>query len=350
MKLLIITQKIDINDDLLGFMNNWVAEFAKYCEKVTVVCLYKGKYELPENVKVLSLGKENNAPSLKYILNFYKFIWQERKSYDKVFVHMNKEYIWMGSILWKLMRKKIVFWYAHYKTELPAKISLWLSDRIATSTRLACKYKSKKLTIVGQGINTDFFRNLNYELDDKKINILSLGRITPVKNIDTLIRAFSLAAKKDDRIFLNLVGESSPEYEEYFQGIKDLVKNLRLESRVKFLGRVSNKEALDFYNKNDIFINLTESGSFDKTTLEAMACESLVLVSNLVFREIFPEDLQKILMFKERDEKDLAKRLINFINLSKERKDEIEKINREIIVRNHSLKNLVKNIMRVLEN
>jgi len=41
MKLLIITQKVDINDDVLGFMHGWIAEFAKHCEKLTVICLQK---------------------------------------------------------------------------------------------------------------------------------------------------------------------------------------------------------------------------------------------------------------------------------------------------------------------
>ena len=58
MKLLIITQKVDINDDLLGFFHGWIAEFVRQCEQVTVICLQKGEYDLPRNVRVLSLGKE----------------------------------------------------------------------------------------------------------------------------------------------------------------------------------------------------------------------------------------------------------------------------------------------------
>ena len=72
MKLLILTQKVDKNDDVLGFFHGWILEFAKNYEKVTVICLYEGKHDLPENVKVLSLGKERGVSKLKYILNFYK--------------------------------------------------------------------------------------------------------------------------------------------------------------------------------------------------------------------------------------------------------------------------------------
>ncbi len=60
MKLLILTQKVDKNDDILGFFHGWIAEFARYCEKVTVVALEVHEYDLPRNVKVLSLGKEKS--------------------------------------------------------------------------------------------------------------------------------------------------------------------------------------------------------------------------------------------------------------------------------------------------
>ena len=58
MRLLILTQKVDINDNNLGFFHRWIEEFARHCESVIVVCLQKGEYHLPPNVKILSLGKE----------------------------------------------------------------------------------------------------------------------------------------------------------------------------------------------------------------------------------------------------------------------------------------------------
>ncbi len=52
MKLLILTQKVDINDDVLGFFHRWILEFAKHYEYITVIALEIGEYNLPENVKV----------------------------------------------------------------------------------------------------------------------------------------------------------------------------------------------------------------------------------------------------------------------------------------------------------
>ncbi|MBU2219890.1 hypothetical protein KJ665_01980, partial [Patescibacteria group bacterium] len=61
MRLLILTQKIDFNDDILGFMHGWVVEFAKHFESIIVIALGVGEYKLPENVRILSLGKEKNS-------------------------------------------------------------------------------------------------------------------------------------------------------------------------------------------------------------------------------------------------------------------------------------------------
>src|SRR3989338_409325 len=145
MKLLIITQKVDINDDVLGFFNQWIEEFAKHCEKITVVCLQKGPYNLPDNVKVLSLGKEKGTSRLKYLCNFYKYIWSERKNYEKVFVHMNQEYVLLGGIFWKMFGKKIYMWRNHYLSNLKLKLAMIFADKVVTSIKQAFPLDSRKL-------------------------------------------------------------------------------------------------------------------------------------------------------------------------------------------------------------
>ena len=75
MKLLILTQKVDKNDTTLGFFHRWIEEFSKNYEKIIVICLYKGEYNLPQNVEVYSLGKERGVSKIGYVLNFYKYIY-----------------------------------------------------------------------------------------------------------------------------------------------------------------------------------------------------------------------------------------------------------------------------------
>ena len=113
-RLLILTQKIDRNDPILGFFHRWVEEFAKHCESVIVVCLQKGEYDLPKNVRVLSIGKEEGGSRMRkivrYIVRFYRYIWHERENYDAVFVHMNPIYVCLAGPWWRLTGRKIALW------------------------------------------------------------------------------------------------------------------------------------------------------------------------------------------------------------------------------------------------
>ncbi|KKS22293.1 MAG: hypothetical protein UU78_C0019G0001, partial [Candidatus Roizmanbacteria bacterium GW2011_GWC2_41_7] len=56
MKLIVITQKVDINDGNLGFFHRWLEKLAEKTTELRVVCLSAGEYHLPQNVKVYSLG------------------------------------------------------------------------------------------------------------------------------------------------------------------------------------------------------------------------------------------------------------------------------------------------------
>jgi len=58
MKILVITQEISRQSPVLGFFHGWLAAFSKRFESITAVCLKKGDYDLPANVSVFSLGKE----------------------------------------------------------------------------------------------------------------------------------------------------------------------------------------------------------------------------------------------------------------------------------------------------
>ncbi len=343
MKLLIITQKIDISDDVLGFMHGWVKEFAKQCEQVTVICLYKGEYSLPKNVEVLSLGKESGRSRLKYVYRFYKYIWQERKNYDFVFVHMNHIYLILGGLFWSFLGKKISLWYNHRYGTLWTKFASLFAGEIYYTSPYSFFAEHKKAQIMPAGINTEIFRNSNKERVYN--SILYLGRISPVKNIKILIESAKILDKNGIDFTLNIVGEPGENDENYFREIKNASKDLEEKGKIKFMGKVSNFKTPEIYNENEIFINLTNSGSLDKTTLEAMACGCLVLVSNLYFKEVVSKDLQKFVMFREKDSKDLADKILLLFKTDNDFKKEMRKGLAEIVIKKHSLKKLVKRII-----
>ena len=76
MNLLITTKTVHENDQLLGFFIEWIRLFSKNFEKVTVLCLEKGKFELPKNVKVINIGKYRGLCKLRILFSlcFISFI------------------------------------------------------------------------------------------------------------------------------------------------------------------------------------------------------------------------------------------------------------------------------------
>lgn len=343
MKLLIVTQKVNKNDSVLGFFHGWLSEFAKHCEQVTVIALSVGEYDLPKNVKVLSLGKEGGTSRLKYIFRFYKYIWSERKNYDAVFVHMNPEYVVLGGALWRLLGKKIGFWYNHKVGTLKTRIAIFLAHRIFCTSPYAFTARSKKIKLMPAGIDMNTFTT-NVETTREKDSILYLGRIAPVKNLHQLVNAVMKLHTTWSDIRLDIVGSALPKDEHYKEAIIESAQELVASDKIRFLGSISNRETPSVYNAHELFVNLTDSGSFDKAILEAMACGSLVLVSNKSFIGVISEDF----IFIEGDVDDLVKKITYVLSLSQEEKNRVREELRMFVAEKHSLEMLASELMASL--
>ncbi len=344
-KLLVITQKVDINDDVLGFMHGWIKKLAEKLESIDVICLYKGKYNLPKKVKVLSLGKEESGSRWKYLFRFYKYILRERRNYDAVFVHMNQIYVILGGLFWKSWKKKICLWYNHRYGDWITRIAFKIADSVFYTSPFSFASKFKKARIMPVGIDTDRFKR-KQNVKKIKNSTLFLGRVSPVKNLDVLIGAVKIIDKKGINFVLNIVGEvASDKDTSYFKKIKEISRDLKKKGKIRFLGSVPHYKAVEIYSQNEIFVNLTDSGSLDKTILEAMACETLVIVSNKSFCGILPEEL----IFKEGNEKDLVKKLESAFKWQPEEREIIAQELRDFVVEKHNLDKLVLKIIDLIK-
>ncbi len=343
MKLLIVTQKVDINDDVLGFMHSWIKEFASRCEKLTVICLYKGEYNLPANVKVLSLGKEKRVSKIKYIFRFYKYIWQERKNYDNVFIHMNHMYVILGGLLWRLLGKKVGLWYAHGYVPFSLRIADKFSNLIFTSTKSGYRINSKKVNVVGQGTDTDNFIAGNIEKEGFKI--ITIGRISPVKDYKTLIKAIEILKNKNINVSVDILGGAGlEEQEKYMQDMKELVKKLKLEKTINFLGSIPFKNIIPHLQSSSLFVNMSHTGSLDKVILEAMSCELPILTCNEALIGILG-NYENSLMYEKKNYKELAKKIEEIFKKNIDGRKRIGKDLRNIVVQGHSVSSLISKIL-----
>lgn len=254
MKLLICTQVIDVEDSDLGFFVRWIEEFAKHCERVTVICLRAGKHDLPPHVTVIELGTTRLARALGGIRESIA----RRREYDAVFVHMNPEYIVAVGWLWRLLGKRVALWYTHKSVNVKLRIAELFAGTVFTASKESFRLKSRKVHVMGHGIDTDFFSpDSNAARGDW---FLSVGRLSPSKRHDLAIRA----AVEEGRE-LRIAGEG-PER----QYLETLARELG--ARAQFLGGLTQAQLRDEYRRAARFIHTSETGSLDKVVLEALAC------------------------------------------------------------------------------
>lgn len=341
MRLLIITQKIDQKDDVLGFFHGWVEEFARKTEHVRVIANYVGKYNLSNGTEVYSLGKERGSGRFIRVIRFYKFLFMSALKVDAVFFHMCPEYVFAGAFVFKILRKPVGFWYAHGKVSLKLKVAEKLSDYIFTSSSKGFRLKSNKVIITGQGIDTNKFR-IKAVSGVSRFKIIYVGRIAPIKHHEILVEAADILNKSGLGFEVRIAGAPILEKDKiYFESLKKLVKQKNLEDKIFFEDSVSYENITEFYHKGDLLVNLSQTGSMDKVVLEAMSCGMPVLNSNEAYFFILDK---KYLTSNNPEE--VAGKIEYFI---KNRINSAPEL-REIVVKNHSLDDLALKIISSLQN
>ena len=103
-----------------------------------------------------------------------------------------------------------------------------------------------------------------------------VGRLDPVKGVDTLIRAFRQVANPEARLAIVGDGSERAQLEAMAAG----------DSRIAFMGY--SKAPADWYRAADLLVMPSRNEPFSLVCLEAMACDTPLLVSAVDgFQEIF---------------------------------------------------------------
>ena len=343
MKLLMITRKIDSKDGLAGFTYNWVKKLAQNLDKLYVICLEKGDVSgLAANIEIYSLGKENGKNRFKEFFNFCKFATRLVPKVDGVFSHQNPEYGIFIAPWCKIFSKKLIAWYVHKRVGLKLKILNFLVDHVVSVSKESFRLQSKKLILLHHGIDTDLFSFVDKQ-EHNELRLLSISRISATKQIDKMLDlVVELKQKIDKKIILKIVGEPSlAEDVKYLDTLKQRVKHLDLIDNVEFLGSKSNNETPGLYQWADIFLNFSQTGSIDKTVLEAMSCGTLVLVSNEAFAPIFTKLNIDCYLNSDKSAVDLVIGLLN------KNSKTLRLSLRNYVLHNHDLDHLARKIVNL---
>jgi D-inositol-3-phosphate glycosyltransferase len=144
----------------------------------------------------------------------------------------------------------------------------------------------ERVEIVPQGVDASLFSRGDQAAARRALRLgdgpvlLFVGRIQPLKGVDLAVEA--LARLEAHRATLLVVGgPSGPEGEDELMRVHRLVEDLGLESRVRFIPPQAHEKLATYYQAADVCIVPSRSESFGLVALEAAACGTPVVATNV---------------------------------------------------------------------
>lgn len=332
MTLLFVTQKISQNDDDLGFVILWIKEFIRQGIDVKVICLEKGDFD--SSFDVFSLGKEKGSCFWVRVFRFLKFVFTLK--YDRVFIHMNPEYITLAGWFWFLKGTPVYLWYTHYKMHIHMFFAGVFCKRMfaATAQSMPQYNGSAKKIVTGHGIDFDFWIK-NKEILTNNNNpkkLLSVHRLCRSKRVELGILALKYLPEDYS---LTIYGRDVEK--DYVKELHELINKESLENRVIFKGPTEPENLKDVYSSHRLMINMA-SETIDKTMLESMLFGIYPITTKAnSFAIGLPVSIKK----------DVPKEIADFI-ISEKWKDYDVSYLDKIVKDNHSLSALIEKMNKYI--
>lgn len=356
MRVVMLVQIVDLDDDVCGFIHAWVAALARRVTWLDVLTLRKGKTALPDNVRLHVLKPRGDEGKFLATGRFYQALLGivRHARPDVIFCHMTPIYSVVAAPIAKLWGIPLVTWYTHETVSLPLRLAEKFSNVILTASPESFRLPSQKVIVTNHGIDTRVFcpRAETPPTDAQPIiRICSIGRISPRKDYETLLKAARIVVHDQHlrHVRFVIVGkEGTAEQQAYFQHLQNLVTELELTDYVEFVGAVPHREVTRLHQQSDIFVNMRQTGGMDKAVLEAMACAVPTVVCNTTFAPLFGS-LTSQLIFQERQADDLAQRLSALVQLPPEQRRQIGQALRAVVVQEHDLERLMERVVKIFE-
>jgi len=142
--------------------------------------------------------------------------------------------------------------------------------------------------------------------------VFTVGRITPYKGYDLLIKAFKYVVQEIPKVKLVLaIGSHEPAEIEKRNELAQLAEGLGLANNTHFYGHVEELEA--FYNAAEVLVMPSTYEPFGMVAIEAMACGTPAVVTDRGGLKDFLTDGQDALLVDPIDTKALAEAILKLL-------------------------------------
>lgn len=213
------------------------------------------------------------------------------------------------------------------RTNVETQITRW-ANRIVAATpaehaQLLWLYRAdrRKIAIASPGVDLQHFRPMPAELAKSRIGLppeknmlLFVGRIEPLKAVDTIIHALDVIRQNRPQLLENLTfkiigGDPADPNDAEMARLRQMVAELQLEPFVEFLGAKDQSQLPYYYAAAMVVVMPSDYESFGMVALEAMASGTPVIASEVGGLAFLVRDGHTGFLVPVRDPHTLAKRV-----------------------------------------
>lgn len=330
-RLIFATQKLDSQDPILAATVAKVRALAERVDELVVICDAAEPGVAPKNVRVHEFGSRTQ---LQRGARFAAALQGELSPRPLgVVAHMIPFYALIAAPLVRPRKIPLLFWYTHWKDHVLVRGAERVATNVISVDVRSFPFASAKVRGIGHGIDLSEFSCTGPPADSGPIRALILGRYSPAKGIETILRGASLAGN----VSVEAHGANPrAEYDSHIHELKLLVEELGLDAELGDAVPRSTLPAL--FARSDVLINNMRAGAPDKVVYEAAASCLPVLASNPVFDDLLPDELR----FECDDPESLAARLRS---LDRRRRPKL----RELVAANHSVEHWADAVLATVE-
>jgi glycosyltransferase involved in cell wall biosynthesis len=135
-----------------------------------------------------------------------------------------------------------------------------------------------KVVAIPNGVAAEYQPAVVPRVGNGKKTLLYVGRFDPYKNVTGLLVAFEQVRRQlPGQVRLVIAGAPDPRYPE----AQNFARQHNLEADIEWRGYVSGRQLVAAYQEADVFVLPSRYEGFGLTALEAMACGTPVVCSNV---------------------------------------------------------------------
>ena len=291
MRLLVINFEMNRLSRAMPWSQQVVDLLARSCERVVVMTERIGEYSPPENVQlelipVKPLGIPRKLGS-SWIVNYQAYRLARKHRVHACFIHMAMPWAYRLAPCFRLLNLPVVMWYAHGTVTRELEWAHRAATRVLTSTPEGFRLPSRKVRIIGQGVDDRLF-----DIQDRAPSpndLITVSRISERKRIELLIATMREIRDRGEAppLRLRIIGTTLNDADQdYEASLREQVWAQGLEDVVRFEGFVPHRHIPAYYGRAFAHINVSRTGSMDKTVVESLAAGCPVLTSNEAFHGI----------------------------------------------------------------